>query len=176
MAIKLGLPKKPYWIDLPQGVRVFVRPLTTAIYETAWASSQGWMRRLFDAKGDIEETGAVIEGLPDLTTEAGRQGYNNFLFAQALARDGILKWEGVLEDVVDDDGKPVLDENDKPLTKSARLSPETIDDLMTWHAQAETFVKAYTQPFTDRIVEGNASGRSPSGTSVEGPKPAAAVH
>lgn len=160
MAIRLGLPKNPYWIDLPQGVRVKVRPLTTAIYETALASGRAHVRRLVDARDDIEEQGAEIEGLPDLNTEEGRAGYANFLFAQALARGAILEWTGVLNE----DGT------------EAEPSPAAIDELMIWHDCAETFVKAYTQPFISRIVEGNASGTLPSGTSAEVPTPAAAVH
>ena len=37
--IRLTIPKEPYWIHLPHGVRVFVRPLTTAVYEAARARS-----------------------------------------------------------------------------------------------------------------------------------------
>ncbi|CAA7619678.1 hypothetical protein MTBSS4_250048 [Magnetospirillum sp. SS-4] len=41
--IRLSLPKEPYWLDLTHGVRVFVRPLTTAVYEAA--RSRGWRMR-----------------------------------------------------------------------------------------------------------------------------------
>lgn len=160
MAIKLGLPKKPRWLDLPQGVRVHVRPLTTAIYETALASSRQQVRRLLDAAEDVEDAGAEIDGLPDLTTEAGRAGYGNYLFAQAMARGAIIAWEGVL----DEDGT------------LAAVSPLAVDELMSWHGIAESFIQQYTRPFQDRIVEGNASGPLPSGTSEEGPKPAGLVN
>ena len=31
--IRLNLPTEPYWLDLPLGVRLLVRPLDTAVYE-----------------------------------------------------------------------------------------------------------------------------------------------
>jgi hypothetical protein len=153
MAIKLGLPKGPQWFDLGFGVRVHCRPLTTAIYQCAEASARRQVAKLFDAKGEVEDHGGVIDGLPNLTTEDGRAGYGNFLFAQALAREAITEWEGI-------------EENDGTLAKP---TPEKIDEVMTWHALAETFVHKYTAAFRARIVEKKTStGSAPGSSKADG--------
>jgi hypothetical protein len=38
--LTLDLPTAPYWIDLPRGVRVEVKPVTTAIMAAAQAAAQ----------------------------------------------------------------------------------------------------------------------------------------
>ena len=64
--IRLSLPKDPCWVDLPHGVRVFVRPLTMAVYEAARAK---WARLTSDLAGEhagLVMAGGSVEGLPDL--------------------------------------------------------------------------------------------------------------
>lgn len=160
MALKLGIPKEPRWLDLGHGVRVLVRPCTTPVYNAAVQQAAVVFRDLLDAKNTVQEAGAQVVAIPDLGTEAGRQAHRNFLFAKCLARAAILDWEGVL----DDDGKPV------------DVSHAAIDELMTFHTMAETFVTTYARPTLDRIVEGNGSAPSPRGISAEGAQHAANVH
>lgn len=156
MAIRLGLPREPQWLELGHGVRAKVRPLTTAIFEAARSSAQRQVASLFDAKGEVEDHGGEIEGLPDLTTEEGRAGYSNFLFARALARVSILEWEGV----TDSDGN------------ATKPSDDLIDEVMTWHVIADTFVRQYSQPFNDRLIEKKGSGTSVNGTTAAVPSTA----
>jgi hypothetical protein len=160
MALKLGIPKEPRWLDLGHGVRVFVRPCTTPVYNAAVQEAAAVFRDLLDARNTVQEAGAQVVAIPDLATEAGRQAHRNFLFAKCLARAAILDWEGVLGD----DGEPVA------------VSHAAIDELMTFHTMAETFVTTYARPTLDRIVEGNGSAPSLSGTSGEGARHAANVY
>lgn len=153
MAIRLGLPREPQWIDLGHGVRIKTRPLTTAIFEAAKASAARQVSSLFDSAEEVEDHGGEIEGLPDLSTEDGRAGYGNFLFGQALARVAIMEWEGV------------LDADDEP----AKVTPELIDEVMSWHTLCDNFVRQYSQPFNDRIVEKKGSGTSANGTTAAVP-------
>ena len=37
--LTLDLPAEPYWLDLPRGVRVEIRPVTTAVMAAAQAGS-----------------------------------------------------------------------------------------------------------------------------------------
>ncbi len=81
--IRLGLSNEPVWLTLLDGVRVKVRPFTSA----AFFAGQSAMR-----------TVAVSE-MPDDQA----QGLRGLAFVKALARFAIIEWEGVL----DVDGEPV---------------------------------------------------------------------
>ncbi|TAN53767.1 MAG: hypothetical protein EPN26_06660 [Rhodospirillales bacterium] len=150
--IRLSLPKEPYWLDLPHGVRVFVRPLTTAVYEAA--RSRGWrMARAIAAEhADLKAAGADITGLPDLSDEDALAGLSQMLFAQGLARSAITKWEGV------------LDADDRP----AEITDSAIAELMQLPRMAESFVVQYTETHEAVIAEGNVSRPAPNGTSAAG--------
>ena len=151
--IRLDLPKAPYWMDLPHGVRLFVRPLSTTVYEAARARGARTARALLEEHAEIAAVGGNIEGLPDLSSEDAAAGLSQLIFAQALARTAIIRWEGV----VDGEGSP------------AEVNDRTVNDLMLIHRMAEAFVLDYTRTHERLLVEGNASGLSPSGTSAVGP-------
>jgi len=150
--IRLSLPKEPYWLDLPHGMRVFVRPLTTAIYEAARAKGARLASDVVSEHAEITMAGGSVEGLPDLEDRDAVLGLSQFLFAQALAVAAIIRWEGV------------LDEDDEP----AEVTDKSVCDLMQFHRMAEEFVLAYTRTHTEAVAEGNASRPSPSGTSAAG--------
>ncbi|CAA7625582.1 hypothetical protein [Magnetospirillum sp. SS-4] len=119
--IRLSLPKEPYWLDLPHGVKVFVRPLTTAVYEAARARGWRMARAIAAEHADLKAAGADITGLPDLSDEDALAGLSQMLFAQGLARSAITKWEGV------------LDEADQP----AEVTDTAIAELMQLPRMAE---------------------------------------
>lgn len=150
--IRLNLETEPYWIDLPHGVRVFVRPLTTAIYEAAQAKGARLVAEILREHSEISLAGGTVEGLPDLEDRDAVAGLSQFLFAQALAMSAIIRWEGV------------LGEEDEPI----EVSPDAVASLMKFHRMAEEFVVAYTRTHVEAIAEGNASRPSPSGTSAAG--------
>ena len=150
--IRLSLPKDPYWLDLPHGVRVFVRPLTTAIHEAARAKGARLAGDLVSEHAEIVMAGGSVEGLPDLEDRDAMAGLSQFLFVQALAVAAIIRWEGVL----DEDGEP------------ADVTDKAVCGLMRFHRMAEGFVLAYTRPHAEAVAEGNASRPSPNGTSAAG--------
>ena len=47
--LTLDLPIEPYWLDLPRGVRVEIRPVTTAVMAAAQAGS-AWRLRGTEVK------------------------------------------------------------------------------------------------------------------------------
>jgi hypothetical protein len=150
MAYCLGMPMGARWIDLPHGVKVHVKPINTAIYQMAEAAAAREIAKLFDAKGNIEEHGGLIEGLPDLTTQEGRQGYANFIFTRALGRTAIFEWDGMyLADKV----------------TPAPVGEAAIDELLTAPDMAEAFVGQYTAPFKARLFEKKDSMNSADGSS-----------
>jgi len=70
--LKLDLSNEPAWLDLGHGVRVKLRPLTTALMVAA--RNDPAVQALGDEAGDEESA---------------------LVFAKALARVAILDWEGV---------------------------------------------------------------------------------
>lgn len=152
--IRLGLPKKPRWLALGDGVRVKVRPLTTAVYEAARASGRRKATALAVEQGLIEAAGGTIADLPDSRDRDGLTGLSQMLFAQALAVAAVLEWEGV----GDAEGKPAAPTADNVETM-IRDFPGITDE----------FLVAYTAPLAAAVAEGNGSGAAPSGTSTAAP-------
>lgn len=78
--LKLDLSNEPAWLDLGHGVRLHLRPLTTAL--------------MVAARND-----QVVQDLPENASDEE----SALAFASALARVAILDWEGV----GDADGNPI---------------------------------------------------------------------
>jgi hypothetical protein len=74
--IRLDLKREPYWLDLGHGVRVHVRPCTTALVMAARAAAA---RERMDT---VPESEAVI-------------GARTAALVKALARFAIDEWEGI---------------------------------------------------------------------------------
>jgi len=81
--LTLDLPTEPYWLDLPRGVRVEIRPVTTAVMAAAQAAAA---RRL----------AAIRLADPDLDPDMSR-GLSFAFLVKALARHAVTAWEGVGE-------------------------------------------------------------------------------
>ena len=150
--IRLSLPKEPYWLDLPHGVRLYVRPLTTAIYEAAYAKAARRSDELVREHIEITMAGGSVEGLPDLEDKDAVQGLSQFLFVRTLAEAAIIRWENV----ADENGDPV------------EVSEKSVSELMQFHRIADVFIRDYTRTHIEAVVEGNASWPSPNGTSAVG--------
>ncbi len=67
--IRLDLKREPYWLDLPHGVRLFVRPVTTAFVMAARVQA------VKDAEGDAAARSAGL--------------------LKHLAQLAVISWEGV---------------------------------------------------------------------------------
>ena len=155
--IKLGTAEDPYWLSLPHGVRVKVRPLTTPIYEAAQAKGRRMVGDLMNGLAGVEAVGGTVDGLPDLTDQDAATGVSQLVFVQALARLSILEWEGV------------GDEAGSPLP----VSPVAVDKLMAMYPFGERFITLYAERHNRVVAEGNGCGPSPNGTSAMAPDTAA---
>lgn len=152
--IKLGLPREPRWLTLGNGVKLHVRPLTTAVYEAARVSGTRKATAVAFEQGLIKAAGGTIEDLPDTDDRDGLAGLSQMFFAQSLAAHAIFEWEGVGTA----DGKP------------AAPTKENIEEMiLDFPGVADDFLVRYTSPLAAAISEGNGSGASPSGTSEEAP-------
>lgn len=123
--LTLDLPTEHYWIDLPRGVRVEVKPVDTAIMTAAQSASA---RRL----------GAIRAADPDLDPDLAK-GLAFALLCKALARHSFVSWEGVGNAQGD-----VL-----PLT------PEAAERLMDLDDMASAFWDAISRPIKKVAAEGN---------------------
>jgi hypothetical protein len=124
--LSLDLPTEPYWVDLPRGVRVEIRPVTTAVMAAAQAAAQRRLAALREADTEMD---------PDLA-----RGLAFALLVKALARHAVTAWEGV----GDADGKPLP------------LSPEAVERLMDLDEMASAFWERALLPIRTVAAEGNA--------------------
>jgi hypothetical protein len=93
--IDLSRPAAPYELELPYGLKVTVRPLTTA----GMAAVQGAARRAVEAierQGrEHRDAGLPLDGLPDLSAEGERDGFYQAQLIRVLALRHTTSWTGV---------------------------------------------------------------------------------
>jgi len=123
--LTLDLPVEPYWLDLPRGVRVEIRPITTAVMAAAQAAAS---RRL----GAVRAAGENLD--PDMA-----RGLAFAFLVKALARHAVTAWDGI----GDAAGKPLP------------LSPEAVERLMDLDDIAAAFWDGATRPVAAVAAEGN---------------------
>jgi hypothetical protein len=123
--LTLDLPAEPYWLDLPRGVRVEIRPVTTAVMAAAQAAAS---RRL----GVVRAAGEDLD--PDMA-----RGLAFAFLVKALARHAVTAWDGI----GDSSGKPLP------------LSPEAVERLMDLDDIAAAFWDQATRPVAAVVAEGN---------------------
>jgi len=105
--LTLDLTNTPHWHDLAPGVRVQLRPLTTAL--------------MVATRSD-----PVVESLPEEASDEERA----VAFAKALARRAVLAWEGIAESLYYSWSKEFLEAGKRRLsgdTARQATSPEVKD-------------------------------------------------
>ena len=120
----------PRWIELTHGVRVKVRPLSTALYEQARKRGLHEARRLIEEQAEVRAAGGMIENLPDLADDDAIESLALLIYAQSLAISAIIEWKGVQAK----DGRPVL------------VTSQNVNDLMMIHRMADSFLEQYDRP------------------------------
>ena len=125
--LKLDLPVEPYWADLPHGVRVKMKPVTTAVISAAQHRAARLGREAAEAAGGTLD--------PDMS-----RGLAFMLMVQALARFAVEEWEGV----AGPDGAPLP------------ISADAVARLMEIESMAGAFWDAAIKPIQMVSAEGNA--------------------
>lgn len=93
--IDLSQRTDPYQLELPYGLTITVRPLTTA----GMAATQAAARRAVEAIerqiNERKDSGLPTDGLPDLDDETERDGFYQMQLIRELATRHITDWIGV---------------------------------------------------------------------------------
>lgn len=151
--LKLDLKKEPFWLEVKGGVRVRVRPFTSAFMNAAQASVRKDILDMREERLRRIAANTAIGDLPDVDNDEVRHGLIQSLLVKALARAAIIEWQGVLlpdsEDVA-----PVAD--------------NTVNDLMDIWFVAQDFWEKYTNSLALLEAEGNGSRPVANGTSAAG--------
>ena len=149
---KLGTERtEPVWLDLPQGVRLQMRPLDAAIVIATRARA---LRAIAERVADHPPEAGPDLANPDMGAAALQTA-----FAGALAYFGAIAWEGVGDD------------NDQP----APFTREAAERLGRHPVMTEAVLSAYfaTLEPTEAATTGQAAPSAPSSPEPSPPPPPA---
>jgi len=149
--ISLKPQTEPYEIELPYGVTVTVKPLTTAGMAAAQAAARRRVESLEAQVRERRESGLPLEGLPDLVDDAERDGLFQDLLIKELGNRHITAWSGV--------------EDDPPVT------PENVAAVMELYPVGERFFQEFTLRQVLLNAAKNGSGPFAAGISGEAEGP-----
>jgi hypothetical protein len=93
--IDLSQRSEPYELELPYGLRVTVRPLTTAGMAAAQAAARRAVEAIERQARERTDAGLPLDGLPDLATEGERDGFYQAQLIRELAIRHVTSWTGV---------------------------------------------------------------------------------
>ena len=150
----LSAPKAPFDIVLPYGLNVTVKPLTTAGMAAAQAAARRAVEAIERQARERTEAGLALDGLPDFSAEAERDGFYQAQLIRELAVRHVASWTGV-----ELEGGP------------APPTPENIAAVMELYPIGERFFQEFTLRQVLLNAAKNGCGPSAAGTSsrAEGP-------
>ena len=95
--LKLKVQKEPYWLNLGSGVKVKVKPCTSAIFYEAKAFMNERVADMAKRYKDAKNSGVIDNDLPNLEEQTKREAFADQNLILGLALAGIVEWDGVLE-------------------------------------------------------------------------------
>ena len=140
--IDLSQRSEPYELELPYGLRVTVRPLTTAGMAAAQAAARRTVEAIERQARERTEAGLVMDGLPDLSAEGERDGFYQAQLIRELAARHVTSWTGV-----ELEGGP------------APPTPKNISAVMELYPMGERFFQEFTLRQVLLNAAKNAFGR-----------------
>jgi hypothetical protein len=151
--IDLSQRTEPYELELPYGLKVTVKPLTTAGMAAAQAAARRAVEAIERQAHERTEAGLALNGLPDLSPEGERDGFYQAQLIRELAVRHVMSWTGV-----ELEGGP------------APPTPEHIAAVMELYPVGERFFQEFTLRQVLLNAAKNGCGPSAAGTSsrVEG--------
>jgi hypothetical protein len=152
--IRLLTQQAPYWLDLGfAGIKLFVRPATTALVEAARHHASRRLLSVHDGIDALDDAGLMEEPQVKALKAAAREGHIQAFGTIALAQAVILDWDGVM----DEDG-----------LNKAPVTPDTIETLMNIWMVANMFDRKYNTIRAEALMEGNVSAAAPAGSMATG--------
>lgn len=136
MAVRLSLPKEPYWIDLGYGCRHRVRPATTALTASLQAKAERLARQMTEP-AEAERLAGIIDA-KDLSEEDVRHGLFQLYLAILVAQAVTVEWTGYEDET--GAAPPVTDDN--------------VAAAMRLPFMAKAFIAAYFAPYEAMAEEG----------------------
>ncbi|HZA66210.1 MAG TPA: hypothetical protein VE592_04625, partial [Geminicoccaceae bacterium] len=146
--IDLSQPTEPYELELPYGLKVTVRPLTTAGMAAAQAAARRAVEAIERQARERTDAGLPLDGLPDLSAEGERDGFYQAQLIRELAVRHVTSWTGV-----DLNGG------------MAPPTPENVAAVMDLYPVGERFFQEFTLRQVLLNAAKNGSGPSAAGTS-----------
>jgi hypothetical protein len=158
--IQLKRAKEPRTLDLGFGVAVTVKPLTYALWRAAGLAAERQALQIAADKGLVDAAGGTMLDIPDPHDRDGIRGLRDQFMLQSLGRHAITAWSGVADET----------------GAAAAVTPAAIDQLILQHPLiAARFEIEYLRELDAMLVEGNASGAAPNGTTAAAPTTADAA-
>ena len=147
----------PCDLELPYGLKVTVKPLTTAGMAAAQAAARRAVEAIERQARERTEAGLPLDGLPDLSDEGEQDGFYQAQLIRELAVRHITGWTGV-----ELEGGP------------APPTPENVAAVVDLYPVGERFFQEFTLRQVLLNAAKNACGPSAAGTSsrAEGPNTA----
>ena len=148
--LRLKINKEPYWLELGYGVKVKVKPCTSAVFYEAKAYMNSKLTELAKIYQTQKTAGIALDTAADIENPVKREALADKYLLIGLGIAGILEWNGVME--ADED-------------KAALLTESKIDELFSnFWAVAENFRHQYCGLQEVLAAEKNASTPAPNGT------------
>ena len=149
--LKLKTQKEPYWLELGSGVKVKVKPCTSAVFYEAKAFMNNRVSETAKLYKSNKENGIIDPSIPNLEDVSKREAFADQNLILGLALAGIIEWDGVLEAESDE---------------KAPLTPEKIEELFSnFWVVAENFRQQYCGIQEILEAEKNAFTSAQNGTS-----------
>lgn len=148
----LDLPTEDYWIALPQGVRVQVRPLDSMTMAAAQSFATSCAQALIAARAERTAAGLPADDIVDLSDADMAAGFAELQLAAGLARFGMIAWEGI----GDRDGNALP------------FSRDGAERLARHPLMTKPFLTGYFAALERLAAEGNGSALSLNGPTAEG--------
>lgn len=148
--LMLKINKEPYWLELGYGVKVKVKPCTSAVFYEAKAYMNNKLAELAKIYQANKAVGIAIDTAADIENPVKREAMADKFLLIGLGIAGILEWDGIME--ADED-------------KAAQLTESKIDELFSnFWSVAENFRHQYCGLQEVLAAEKNASTPEPNGT------------
>jgi hypothetical protein len=93
--IDLSQGAEPYELELPYGLCVTVKPLTTAGMAACQAAARRAVEAIERQARERQDAGLPLDGLPDLASDGERDGFYQTQLIRELAVRHITDWTGV---------------------------------------------------------------------------------